>query len=207
MNKAGVQKSPIDVLNNVFLSAETHCEAIKTLDELCKGDEKNIDMVAKYKGLNAVFNSLKLHTGNEDLKEVAEPLIERLMNTKEGTAFMKEDMIRRAKELEPFEDKSYTTDEAGMTQASENSSKICDYMMNETLANLSDEDSLRCVKNLKGFWEFRRAENIELGSTGRRLYRAQDLARVSEGAQRIVKHLKPNQLKNAEGIIATEIIT
>lgn len=207
MNKSGVPKSPIETLNNTLLNSTTHCSAIKALDELSKGDDKNIDTVAKFKGLNAIFNSLKYNPGNDDLKEIAEPLIEKLMNTKEGTAFMKEDMIRRAKELEPFKDKSLATEESEMQTASDNSSKICDYMMNETLANLSDEDSLRCAKNLKDFWEFRRMEKIELGSTGKRTYRNQDLVRLADGAQRIVKHLKPNDTKNAEGIKASGIIS
>jgi hypothetical protein len=195
MNDNGVQKSILAILNDEQLPKEVHEKAIETLEELAKGEDSNLDAIAKQKGLSAIFKSLKTHNSDEALSTKAESTLKRLMERPEGKQDMKEDMNDKAKQLADLSSKGNLSKDE-LKKASEATNSICNYLMNDEMSDISTDNGGNMVGNLKAFWSYRKKEEIELQSTGKRSYEyKKDMTNLAKGAQRIIKNIKPGDQK------------
>lgn len=179
---------------------------METLAELAKGDKKNIESIAKQKGLSAIFKSLKTHNGDENLSTKAEQTLKKLMEEPEGKEDMKEDMNEKVKDLDSLAGKTQLNKEE-LKKASEATNGICNYMMNENMADVASEQGSKTISNLRNFWAIRKKEEIELQSTGSRAYEyKKDITNLAKASQRALKSVKPGDKVAIENFKASMLL-
>jgi hypothetical protein len=190
MNETGAQKYVLSVLNNEQLTKEVHFVAMETIEVLAQGDKKNLESIAKQKGLSSIFKSLKIHNSDEDLANKAEGTLKLLMEQPEAKADMAEDFREKVKELAKHVETG-KTDKVTITKCSGLTSSISGYLMNETMAGLGDDNGKLCVESLKKFWSMRRSEDITLTGTPKLYFDyVRDTINISKAAQRQLKTVK-----------------
>ena len=206
MIEMGIQKYVLSVLNNEQLSKETHIEAMDTLEVFARGDKKNIEAIAKQKGLSAIFKSLKIHNGDEELSNKAEATLKLLMEQPEAKADMAEDLKEKVKELHALADTG-KTDKVTLGKGSSLISSIGGYLMNETMAGLGNDDGKSCIDALRKYWSLRTKEDITLVGTPKLYFDfAKDIVSVSKSVQKMLKTMKPGDTVAAENFKASGVI-